>query len=96
MADAVGTTLEEAVRVATIRGVALTVAAATRWGRWRPVAVVRFGVALDGTTDAALGFNPMVRHAPDLVPVGRLQQLRDVVYRASQQGRNDRADTRRE
>ena len=89
-AAAVGTTLDDVVRAATIRGVALTVAAATRWSRWRPVAVVRFGVPLGADTDATLAFNPVTNHAPDLVPVGRLQQARGIMYRASQRGRGVR------
>jgi hypothetical protein len=86
-ARALGVTLADVVRAATSRGIVFTVAAATRWGSWRPVALVRFGVPLSDDADAALAFNPIANHAPDLVPVGRLQRARGAVYRASQLGR---------
>jgi hypothetical protein len=83
----VGTTLDDVARAASSRGVSFIITAATRWGPWRPVAVLRFGTPLGADVDAALAFNPIAHHAPDLVPVGWVQRLRGTVYRASQHGR---------
>jgi hypothetical protein len=82
-----GTTLEAVARAAAGPRVQLPLLVATRWGAWRAFALLRFGPALGADVDAALAFDPLVNHAPDLVPVGWLQRLRHRVYRASQQGR---------
>jgi hypothetical protein len=89
-APGVGDTLDAVTRAATGDGLELMLMAATRWSGWQPVAAVRFGRLLDAETDAALAFNPIVNHAPDLVPVGWLQRLRGSVYWASQLGRGAR------
>jgi hypothetical protein len=82
-----GDTLDDVGRAAQAGGVRLTIAAASRWGWWKPVAVVRFGAPLDAETDAALAFNAIVHHPADLVPVGRVQEARRAAYLASQRGR---------
>jgi hypothetical protein len=83
----IGPTLEDVVRAAATRSVVFTIAAATRWSRWRPVATVRLGAVLDASSDARLAFNPIAHHPPGLVPVGWLQHLRGLAYPGSQAGR---------
>jgi hypothetical protein len=89
-APGIGDTLDQLTRTAG-EGLELILMAATRWSGWHPVAAVRFGTLLDAHTDATLAFDPITNHAADLVPVGGLQRLRGIVYRASQQGRGVRA-----
>jgi hypothetical protein len=64
-----------------------TIAVATRFGRWRPVARLRLGRRLPRWRSARLAFNPVRNAPPDLRPVGLLQRLRDPVYLGSQEGR---------
>jgi hypothetical protein len=64
-----------------------TIAAATRFGRWRPVARLHLGRGLSRRRSARLAFNPIRNTPPDLRPVGLVQRLRDPVYRGSQAGR---------
>jgi hypothetical protein len=68
-------------------GTTATIATATRFGRWRPVARLRFGRRLSRRTSAGLAFNPIRHAAPDLRPTGLIHSLRDPVYRGSQRGR---------
>ncbi len=70
-------------------GSTATIAAATRFGRWRPVARLRLGRRLSRRTNARLAFNPVRHTPPDLRPVGLIHRLRDPVYRGSQRGRKD-------
>ncbi|GAA1036914.1 hypothetical protein GCM10009557_48910 [Virgisporangium ochraceum] len=67
-----------------------TLAVASRFGRWVPVARVLFGRRLSRRVDRRLAFNP-VRHAlPGLTPASWIHRLRDPVYRGSQHGRSGR------
>jgi len=64
-----------------------TIAAATRFGRWRPVARLRLGRRLSRRRSARLAFDPIGNTAPDLRPVGLVQRLREPVYQGSRAGR---------
>jgi hypothetical protein len=64
-----------------------TIAAATRFGRWRPVARLRLGRRLSRRRSRRLAFDPIANTPPDVRPVGLVQRLRAPVYRGSQAGR---------
>lgn len=64
-----------------------TIAAATRFGRWRPVARLRLGRRLSRRRSTRLAFDPIGNTSPDLRPVGLVQRLRGPVYRGSRAGR---------
>lgn len=67
-----------------------TLAVATRFGRWVPVARLLLGRRLSERVNQRLAFNP-VRHAlPSLRPASWIHRLRDPVYRGSQHGRRGR------
>jgi hypothetical protein len=67
-----------------------TLAVATRFGPWIPVARLLLGRRLSERASARLTFNP-VRHAvPTLRPASWIHRLRDPVYRGSQHGRQGR------
>ena len=68
-------------------GRAATLLAATRFGRWRPVADLRLGRRLSRWSDARLAYDPIGHTASDLRPVGVIQRLRAPAYRGSQRGR---------
>jgi hypothetical protein len=68
-------------------GTSATIAAATRFGRWRPVARLWLGRRLSRRRSAALAFDPVCHTPPDLRPIGLVQRLRGPVYRGSQAGR---------
>jgi hypothetical protein len=64
-----------------------TLAVATRFGPWIPVARLLLGRRLSRRVNDRLAFNP-VRHAlPGLSPASWIHRLRDPVYRGSQHGR---------
>jgi hypothetical protein len=67
-----------------------TLAVATRFGRWQPIALLRLGRRLTDRTDRRLAFNPVRNASPDLRPTGWIHRLRDPVYRGSQHGRQGR------
>jgi hypothetical protein len=65
-----------------------TIAAATRFGRWQPIARLQLRRRLSRRHSARLAFNPIRNTPPDLRAVGLLQRLRDPIYRGSQAGRS--------
>jgi hypothetical protein len=66
---------------------AATIAVATRFGRWVPVARLLLGRRLAGRVNRRLAFNPVRNALPGLAPAGWIHRLRDPVYRGSQHGR---------
>jgi hypothetical protein len=67
-----------------------TLAVATRFSRWYPVARLTLGRRLTNRSNRRLAFNPVRHTPPDLSPVGWIHRMRDPVYRGSQHGRRGR------
>lgn len=65
-----------------------TLAVASRFGPWVPVARVLLGRRLSARVDRTLAFNPVRNAVPGLAPASWIHRLRDPVYRGSQFGRS--------
>lgn len=80
-----GDSLESVVQAARYDGAALRLTADDR-----PIAVVRFGIALPAAADAALAFDPVRNTTADLHPTGFVHSSRAAAYRLSQRWRGER------
>jgi hypothetical protein len=66
-----------------------TLAVASRFGPWMPVARVLFGRRLSRRINRELAFNPVRNAVPGLSPASWIHRIRDPVYRGSQSGRSN-------
>ncbi|WP_326551831.1 hypothetical protein [Micromonospora sp. NBC_01813] len=71
---------EQLATIAARRPIALTLAAATATGRWRPFGRIDVGDPLPDAVDAALAFDPTGNPPLRLRPGGLIQRLRTVTY----------------